>query len=75
MSPQPTIDGERIIESGSTQERFAYYRDSSSRNSVIATNFLLAHFPDGVTVQKHNSVNFTSTFTRENVERTSNSHS
>jgi hypothetical protein len=52
VSPQPTIDGERIIESGSTQERFAYYRDSSSRNSVIATNFLLAHFPDGVTVQK-----------------------
>ena len=52
VSPQPIIDGERIVESGSTQEQFAYYRSSSSQNSIIASNFILGHLPDGATVQR-----------------------
>ena len=51
VSPQPIIDGERIVESGSTQEQFAYYRESSPRNSIVATNFMLGHLPDGTAVE------------------------
>ena len=51
VSPQPIIDGERIVENGSTLEQFAYYGGSSSRNSIVATNFMLAHLSDGTTVQ------------------------
>ena len=50
VSPQPIIDGERIVESGSTQEQFSYYRASASRNSVTATNFMLGHLPNGASV-------------------------
>jgi len=52
MSPQPIIDGERIVESGSTQEQFAYYRESASRNSIVATNFVLGHLPDRASVER-----------------------
>ncbi|MDB2282666.1 DUF2206 domain-containing protein [Halorubrum ezzemoulense] len=62
VSPQPTIDGERIVESGSTQERFAYYRESMSRNSIVASNFMLAHMPDGATIQRTQQGKFTGEF-------------
>jgi hypothetical protein len=52
VSPQPIIDGERIVESGSTQEQFAYYRESASRNSIVATNFVLGHLPDRASVER-----------------------
>ncbi|MDB2262074.1 DUF2206 domain-containing protein [Halorubrum ezzemoulense] len=51
VSPQPTIDGERIVDSGSTLEQFAYYAGSSSRNSIVASNFMLGHLSDRATVQ------------------------
>ena len=62
VSPQPIIDGERVVESGSTQGQFAYYRESMSRNSISASNFLLAHMPDGVDVQRTGLGKFTSLF-------------
>ena len=55
-------DGERIVESGSTQEQFAYYRESMSRNSIVASNFMLAHMPDGATIQRTQQGKFTGEF-------------
>jgi hypothetical protein len=52
VSPQPTIDGDRIVESGSTLERFSYYRLTTHRNSIEASNFMLAHLPADATVHK-----------------------
>lgn len=51
VSPQPEIDGERIVESGSTLERFSYYHISTNQNTVVASNFILGHVPDRSTVQ------------------------
>lgn len=65
VSPQPTIDSNRIVESGSTQERFAYYRDASPRNSIMASNFVLAHLPDGAVLQRTSLGSFTSAFYTE----------
>jgi len=62
VSTQPTIDSERIIESGSTQEQFALYRDSMSRNSIVASNFMLSHMPDGAIVQRTQIGKFTDAF-------------
>jgi uncharacterized membrane protein len=62
VSPQPIIDGERIVETGSTQEQFAYYRESMSRNSVIASSFMLAHMPDNAAIQTSGLTKFTNLF-------------
>lgn len=62
VSPQPIIDGDRIIEDGSNQEQFSYYRATASRNSVIASNFILGHFPDGATVHRTALGKFISVF-------------
>ncbi|EMA70014.1 hypothetical protein C468_00725 [Halorubrum kocurii JCM 14978] len=51
VSPQPIIDGERIVESGSTTEQFAYYAGYTSRNTVTASNFLIAYLPDGANAE------------------------
>ncbi|MFD1633366.1 DUF2206 domain-containing protein [Haloplanus ruber] len=50
VSPQPEIDGEDIVESGSTLERFTYYQVSTHRNTVVASTFVLDHVPDRSTL-------------------------
>jgi uncharacterized membrane protein len=62
VSTQPIIDSERIVESGSTQEQFALYRSYMSHNSVVASNFMLSHMPDGAIVQRTGLSKFTGEF-------------
>jgi len=62
VSPQPIIDGERIVEEGSTLEQFAYYRSSNSKNSIEASSFILAYLPQDATVQKSLIGKFSSRF-------------
>jgi hypothetical protein len=52
ISPQPIIDGERIVESGTTVERFSYYRVSNSKSSVEASAFILEFLPQEATISK-----------------------
>jgi hypothetical protein len=62
VSPQPVIDGERIVEDGSTLEQFAYYRSSTSENSIEASGFILTNLPQDAIVQKSSMGKFTSRF-------------
>lgn len=62
VSPQPIVDGDRIVESGSAEEQFAYYRESMSPNSIVASNFMLGHLPDGATTQRTQLGKFTGQF-------------
>ncbi|SEO83779.1 Predicted membrane protein [Halorientalis persicus] len=52
VSPQPEIDGQRIVESGTRLEQFSYYRVSSQKNSIFTSNFILGHFPNDATIHK-----------------------
>lgn len=52
VSPQPIIDNDRIVESGSTLEQFALYRAYNPKNSIEASNFILEYLPQGATIQK-----------------------
>ena len=62
VSPQPIIDGDRIVESGTTNEQFSYYRSANPRNSIAASNFMLAYAPDGATVYRTTLSKFISAF-------------
>lgn len=52
VSPQPIIDGERIVEDGSTLEQFAYYRSSNSENVIEASGFISTNLPQDAIVHK-----------------------
>ena len=62
VSTQPIIDEDRIDEEGSTLEQYALYRESMSRNSIEASHFMLAHLPQGATVERTRMSKYTSEF-------------
>jgi hypothetical protein len=62
VSPQPVIDNDRIVEEGSTLERFGLYRAFTSKNSIEVSNFMLAHLPPDATVQISQLGKFTPEF-------------
>lgn len=62
VSTDPIIDGDRIVEDGSTLEQFALYRVSNPKNSIEASHFMLAHLPEDATLHRTGMSTFITTF-------------
>lgn len=52
VSPNPSIDQERIVESGSTHEKFAYFRSRVPATTVHASGFIQSYIPNRHTVER-----------------------
>jgi hypothetical protein len=52
VSPNPIIDGERIQEDGSRNEKFAYYRSSVPFSTITTSAFIRENIPANSIVEK-----------------------